>query len=57
MEQLREAFERNGLTRDELLGDKYFRIKRLRALQAAGSLDDSLRWISAPDLELAEVGT
>jgi len=24
MEQLREAFERNGLTRDELLGDKYF---------------------------------
>jgi hypothetical protein len=40
-----------------LLGDKYFRIKRLRALQSAGSIDDSLRWISAPDLELAEVGT
>jgi nucleoside-diphosphate-sugar epimerase len=57
MEQLRDAFERNGLTRDELLGDKYFRIKRLRALQSAGSLDDSLRWISAPDLELAEIGT
>ena len=57
MEQLRDAFERNGLTRDELLGDKYFRIKRLRALQSAGSIDDSLRWISAPDLELAEVGT
>jgi nucleoside-diphosphate-sugar epimerase len=56
MEQLRDAFERNGLTREELLGDRYFRIMRLRALQSAGSIDDSLRWISAPDLALAEVG-
>jgi nucleoside-diphosphate-sugar epimerase len=56
MEQLREAFQRYGLTRDELMGDRYFRIKRLRALQAAGSLDDSLRWTSASDLALAEVG-
>jgi nucleoside-diphosphate-sugar epimerase len=52
MEQLRDAFQTHGLTRDELLGDKYFRIKRLRALQAAGSLDDSLRWISSGDLAL-----
>jgi nucleoside-diphosphate-sugar epimerase len=56
MEQLRDAFERNGLTREELLGDRYFRIKRLRALQSAGLIDDSLRWISAPDLALVEVG-
>jgi nucleoside-diphosphate-sugar epimerase len=53
MEQLRDAFEAHGLTREELLGDRYFRIKRLRALQAAGSLDDSLRWISAGDMALA----
>jgi len=56
MEQLRDAFQRYGLTRDELLGDRYFRIKRLRALQSAGSLDESLRWTSASDLALAEVG-
>jgi nucleoside-diphosphate-sugar epimerase len=46
MEQLRDAFERNGLTREELLGDRYFRIKRIRALQSEGLLDDSLRWTS-----------
>jgi nucleoside-diphosphate-sugar epimerase len=53
MEQLRDAFAAHGLTRDELLGDRYFRIKRLRALQAAGSLDDSLRWIPATEMALA----
>jgi nucleoside-diphosphate-sugar epimerase len=57
MEQLRDAFERYELTREELLGDRYFRIKRLRTLQSAGSIDDSLRWISASNLALAEVGT
>lgn len=44
MEQLRDAFERYDLTREELFGDRYFRIKRIRALQTAGMLDDSLRW-------------
>jgi nucleoside-diphosphate-sugar epimerase len=53
MEQLRDAFERNGLTRDELLGDRYFRIKRLRALQSAGFIDESLRWTSVHDRALA----
>jgi len=56
MEQLRDAFEANGLTREELLGDRYFRIKRLRALQAGGRIDESLRWTAAPDLALAEAG-
>ena len=46
MEQLRDAFKSNGLTREELLGDRYFRIKRIRALQAEGLLDASLRWIA-----------
>lgn len=53
MEQLRDAFRENGLTREELLGDKYFRIKRLRALQASGVLDDDLRWTTAPATALA----
>lgn len=45
MEQLRDAFQRYGLTRDDLLGDRYFRIRRIRALQAEGLLDPTLRWI------------
>jgi nucleoside-diphosphate-sugar epimerase len=53
MEQLRDAFEKNGLTREELLGDRYFRIKRLRALQADGFIDESLRWNSVANLNLA----
>ena len=54
MEQLRDAFERNGLTKEELLGNRYFRIKRLRSLQAEGLLDDNLRWIARETPVLAE---
>jgi nucleoside-diphosphate-sugar epimerase len=56
MEQLRDAFKRNGLTREELLGDRYFRIKRIRALQSEGLLDASLRWTSAESPVLAGAG-
>jgi len=56
MEQLRDAFAEKGLTRDEFLGDRYFRIKRLKALQAQGQLDDSLRWIAAEEMALTEAG-
>jgi len=41
MEQLRDAFQRFGLTYDDLQGDRYFRIKRIRALQSQGLLDES----------------
>ena len=54
MEQLRDAFANNGLTRDELLGDRYFRIKRLRTLQSQGLIDNSLRWTSVRDSTLVE---
>jgi nucleoside-diphosphate-sugar epimerase len=54
MEQLRDAFERFGLTRDELMSDRYFRIKRIRALQSQGLLDASLRWTSAESPILME---
>jgi nucleoside-diphosphate-sugar epimerase len=54
MEQLRDAFEKNGLTREELLGDRYFRIKRLKALQADGLINESLRWTSPANLNFAE---
>jgi nucleoside-diphosphate-sugar epimerase len=56
MEQLRDAFKANGLTREELLGDKYFRIKRIRALQSQGLLDESLRWTSDTSPILVESG-
>ena len=54
MEQLRDAFQRNGLTREDLNGDRYFRIRRIRALQAEGALDGSLRWTPANDQLLAK---
>ena len=47
MEQLREAFRAEGLTRERFLGDRFFRIKHIRALQSAGRLDASLRWTAA----------
>jgi len=54
MEQLRDAFSANGLTPEDLLGDKYFRIRRIRALQSAGLLDQSLRWTSDESRILVE---
>jgi nucleoside-diphosphate-sugar epimerase len=54
MEELRSAFERHGLTREEFLG-RYMRIKHILKLQAAGRLDASLRWTGAPDAAAAEV--
>jgi len=56
MEQLRDAFTRNGLTSEELLGDRYFRIKRIRALQSEGLLDASLRWTGVESPLLVESG-
>jgi hypothetical protein len=56
MEQLRDAFRANHLTREELLGDRFFRIKRIRALQAQGALDESLRWTASESPVLAEAG-
>jgi nucleoside-diphosphate-sugar epimerase len=56
MKQLRDAFERNGLTREDLLGDRYFRIKRIRALQAQGLLDASLRWTRLESQMFVETG-
>jgi nucleoside-diphosphate-sugar epimerase len=44
MEELRDAFEAYGLTRDDLAGDRYFRIRRIRKLQSEGLVDGSLRW-------------
>ena len=44
VEQLRDAYVRNGLTFEEFTGTRYLRINRVRELQEADRLDDELRW-------------
>jgi nucleoside-diphosphate-sugar epimerase len=44
VEQLYEAYCRNGLTFEEFTGTRYLRINRVRELQEAGRLDGELRW-------------
>lgn len=41
--ELRDAYLREGLVRDDLEGSRYLRIRRIRELIAAGRLDDALR--------------
>jgi nucleoside-diphosphate-sugar epimerase len=43
VEQLHEAYVRNGLTLEEFTGARYLRIERVRELQEAGRLDEELR--------------
>ncbi len=47
MEELYDAYRRHGLTAEEFLGSRYLRIRHVRELQAAGRLDDDLRWVAA----------
>ena len=54
MEQLRTAFNEYGLTPEDLAGDRYFRIKRIRKLQSDGLLDAELRWAPVETPILAE---
>jgi nucleoside-diphosphate-sugar epimerase len=44
VEQLYDAYDRNGLTFEEFTGTRYLRINRVRELQDARRLDDELRW-------------
>jgi nucleoside-diphosphate-sugar epimerase len=45
--QLRDAFQKLGLSRDDLEGDRYLRIRRIKRLLDEGRLDRNLRWIAA----------
>ncbi|MDR7281113.1 nucleoside-diphosphate-sugar epimerase [Catenuloplanes atrovinosus] len=47
IEQLVEAYRRNGLALEDLMGERHQRLKRITALTAAGRLDTELRWVSA----------
>ncbi len=45
VEQLYEAFRRQGTTAEEFTGGRYFRIKSIQQHQARGRLDADLRWV------------
>jgi nucleoside-diphosphate-sugar epimerase len=46
-QQLHQAYVRNGMTYEEFDGSRYLRVKRVRELQEAGALDESLRAVAA----------
>lgn len=43
VEELYEAYRRRGLTREEFLGPRYYRLRTIRGLQEQGVLDGALR--------------
>jgi nucleoside-diphosphate-sugar epimerase len=45
IEQLAEAYQRHGLTFDNLTGPRHQRLKRISSLHAEGRLDGDLRWV------------
>jgi nucleoside-diphosphate-sugar epimerase len=45
VEQLYEAYARNGLSFEEFTGTRYLRINRVRELQETARLDEELRWL------------
>jgi nucleoside-diphosphate-sugar epimerase len=48
IEQLIHEYGRSGLRIEDLTGPRFQRLKRIEALQAAGRLDQELRWITPP---------
>jgi nucleoside-diphosphate-sugar epimerase len=46
VEELHEAYVRHGLTLEEFTGSRYLRIKRVQELQAAGQVNEDLRWLA-----------
>ncbi|MEV4536396.1 SDR family oxidoreductase [Asanoa sp. NPDC049518] len=46
VEQLVEEYRRHGLTIEQFTGEGHQRLKKIRALLAAGKIDEQLRWTS-----------
>ena len=44
VDELHEAYKRNGVTEEEFLSSRYLRIKRIEELTAADKIDENLRW-------------
>lgn len=45
IEELHDAYRRHGMTRDEFLGPRYYRLKVIRGRLERGELDHDLRWV------------
>jgi nucleoside-diphosphate-sugar epimerase len=46
VEELYESYLRHGLTFEEFTGSRYLRIKHVQELQAAGQVNEDLRWLA-----------
>jgi nucleoside-diphosphate-sugar epimerase len=46
IDEIRDAYRRNGTTKDDFLGPKYLRIRTIKQLQEQGLLNQDLRWVS-----------
>jgi len=44
VEQLVEAYQRNGLTIEDFRGEPFQRLRRIEALRSTGAIDEHLRW-------------
>jgi nucleoside-diphosphate-sugar epimerase len=49
--ELVEAYQRIGLSLEDLTGQRYTRLARIKALQGEGRLDDDLRWVAPRDAQ------
>jgi nucleoside-diphosphate-sugar epimerase len=54
--ELYEAYRAAGLTREDLEGSRYIRLKHIRGLLKAGQLDASLRWVNSGKTFLIKAG-
>jgi nucleoside-diphosphate-sugar epimerase len=45
IEELYDAYKRHGMTQDEFLGPRYYRLKVIRGRIERGELDTNLRWL------------
>ena len=56
VEQLYEAFVREGLEPEDFAGPRFLRIKQVKQLQTEGLLDESLRWANGSAAPASEGG-
>ncbi len=54
--ELADAYRLRGLTIEDLNGPRYTRLARINELQAAGRLDEELRWVSSPQVATVQGG-
>ena len=51
IEQLAEAYQRYGLSLDDLMGERHQRLRRITALRNAGAVNAALRWTGSDHAE------